>query len=166
MPSAVFVVFRHQQHLKRGVIFLPLIADELHEPLCVAIQVIAIRQPLIQRTGEEVVPGITQGILQHHRAGAGEAVIQLYFVVLRFLADAGKVRVTVAFECHDLVYFISVSVYGIHRRNRHIPTPSRKTLWRQVPPTGAVCSVRGSRMDLSTACLPTFCGKVKVWIRL
>lgn len=39
MPSAVFVVFRHQQHLKRGVIFLPLIADELHEPLCVAIQV-------------------------------------------------------------------------------------------------------------------------------
>ena len=128
MPRTILVKLRHEQHLKRGVILLALVPDKLHEPLCIAIQVIAICQLLIQCAGKKVVPGIAEGILQHHRPGTAETVVQFRIIVLCLFAETREVRITVAFERHDLVNLIGITVYGVHRGNRHIPTPSRKTL--------------------------------------
>ena len=141
MPCAILVTFRHQQDLKRSIVLLALVPDELHEPLCIAVQVVAIRKALIQRAGKEVVPRITERILQHHGACTAERVVQLYFIVLRFLTEASEVRIALAFERYDLVDLIGITVYGVHRGNRHIPTPSRKTLWSQVPSNGDLFSV-------------------------
>ena len=112
MPSAVFVLFRDQEELNLATVCLPLITNELRKLLLIRVQFITIELLLIQRTSKEVIPGITESILQDHGLCTTESLIQLGVIVLLFLLvpDMHKVRIAVAFEGNDLVYSLAVLV--------------------------------------------------------
>ena len=112
MPCSVLMPFRNQKHLKLSIILFTLVPDKLHEPGGVGVQIVAIHLVPIQRAGEEVLPRIAQGVLQHHVSGAGEIAVQLDLIVLLFLpvTHIHDVRIPHAFERHDLEHVFPVLV--------------------------------------------------------
>lgn len=140
MPGAVLVLLWHQEELYLSAVGFPFVTNELGEVGLVFIQAEAVVFLFIQGAGEEVVPCVTEGILQHHGFGAAECLVQLVIIVLLFftVTDVYHVRVTVPFERYDLVYIFPVLVNAVRWRNAHGSITSRKSLWSQVAACGAL----------------------------
>jgi hypothetical protein len=102
------MMFRHQEHLDRGIILFPLVPDKLHKPGRISVQIVAIKFQLIQCASEEVVPGIAESILQDHRPGTRKIAVQLDVIMLFGLSIAQKndVRISPSFEGYDLEHII------------------------------------------------------------
>lgn len=137
MPRTVLVVFGHQQELYLGAILLALVTDELGKTALVGGKVKTVELCPVYGAREEVVPRVTESVLQHHISSAAETVIQLVVIVLHVIsvAEIGVIRITNTLECHDLVDAVTVFVNAVNGGggNRHIASTSRNSLWCQVP---------------------------------
>lgn len=87
----------------------------------VCVQIEPVKLCTVYCAGKEIVPRITESILQHHVTGTAEIVIQLCIIVLHTLrnTEIGIIRITNTLKCDDLIDTVSVlmdAVNGDRRR--------------------------------------------------
>lgn len=86
----------------------------------ICVQIEPVKLSTVYCAGKEIVPWITESILQHHVTRAAEIVIQLCIIMLHTPrnTEIGIIRITDTFERHNLIDAISILMDAVNRDRR------------------------------------------------